>query len=271
MAVWCTNTSAPPSGWEMKPKPFSALNHLTVPEATVAFPFPSPTSCSRQPRFRIPGPDAPIGRSTTEEGGDGLPARETLAAHRRESNFPRRPRLLVHTAFIAAGPGYPRARPRPASRRSSSSARSASAVDQSRAARASSRRRTLSATSGSGASVEGPPRSAEARARRHRSPPCAPNVGRRGVAGVGGGVGPPGEVEHRRPRHRACRGRRPWWRRKRRAPRARVGPAGQSTGAATGPSASGSARANRRASSSSRASPASASAIVSGVTSMGER
>jgi hypothetical protein len=25
----------------MKPKPFSALNHLTVPEATLVFPFPS--------------------------------------------------------------------------------------------------------------------------------------------------------------------------------------------------------------------------------------
>src|SRR5438067_4773516 len=28
---WCTNTSLPPSSWEMKPKPFSALNHFTVP------------------------------------------------------------------------------------------------------------------------------------------------------------------------------------------------------------------------------------------------
>src|ERR1700722_12677207 len=39
MAVWCTNTSAPPLGCEMKPKPFSALNHLTVPVATVASPL----------------------------------------------------------------------------------------------------------------------------------------------------------------------------------------------------------------------------------------
>src|ERR1700677_1850068 len=48
MAVWCTKTSAPPSGCKMKPKPFSALNHLTVPDATVAFPFPPHTPCAEK-------------------------------------------------------------------------------------------------------------------------------------------------------------------------------------------------------------------------------
>src|SRR3712207_4843832 len=38
MALKCTNTSAPP-GWEIQPKPLSALNHFTVPVATVAIPL----------------------------------------------------------------------------------------------------------------------------------------------------------------------------------------------------------------------------------------
>src|SRR5437899_6945948 len=38
MAEKCTNTSGPPS-WEMKPYPFSELNHFTVPVAIMQFPF----------------------------------------------------------------------------------------------------------------------------------------------------------------------------------------------------------------------------------------
>src|SRR6266571_780627 len=33
MALKCTNTSGPPASWVMKPKPFSPLNHFTVPVA----------------------------------------------------------------------------------------------------------------------------------------------------------------------------------------------------------------------------------------------
>src|SRR5215217_4741567 len=36
MAEKCTKTSGPPPSWAMKPKPFSALNHLTVPWGTVS-------------------------------------------------------------------------------------------------------------------------------------------------------------------------------------------------------------------------------------------
>src|SRR5438270_12845502 len=39
MAVWWTKTSGAPSGWEMNPKPFSELNHLTVPCATSGIPL----------------------------------------------------------------------------------------------------------------------------------------------------------------------------------------------------------------------------------------
>src|SRR5207244_10678343 len=38
MALKCTNTSAP-SDCEMNPKPLSALNHFTVPVATLAIPL----------------------------------------------------------------------------------------------------------------------------------------------------------------------------------------------------------------------------------------
>src|ERR1700679_61151 len=33
IALKCTNTSGPPPSWVMKPKPFSPLNHFTVPVA----------------------------------------------------------------------------------------------------------------------------------------------------------------------------------------------------------------------------------------------
>lgn len=36
MLVWCTNRSAPPSVGVMKPKPFSTLNHLTLPAVTAS-------------------------------------------------------------------------------------------------------------------------------------------------------------------------------------------------------------------------------------------
>src|SRR6266516_6926150 len=39
MAEKWTNTSAPPPSGEMKPKPFSLLNHFTVPCVILVFPF----------------------------------------------------------------------------------------------------------------------------------------------------------------------------------------------------------------------------------------
>ncbi len=39
IAQKCTNTSGPPSSWVMKPKPFSPLNHFTVPVAIAISPF----------------------------------------------------------------------------------------------------------------------------------------------------------------------------------------------------------------------------------------
>jgi hypothetical protein len=36
MLVWCTNRSAPPSAGVMKPKPFSTLNHFTLPLVTAS-------------------------------------------------------------------------------------------------------------------------------------------------------------------------------------------------------------------------------------------
>src|ERR1700678_2347227 len=84
MAVWCTKTSAPPSGCEMKPKPFSALNHLTVPEATVAFPFPPHVRCRQPPPTRrasaLPT-GADFGPAFPEEGS----LRQTLAVPHGES------------------------------------------------------------------------------------------------------------------------------------------------------------------------------------------
>src|SRR5580698_4724226 len=46
MALKCTNTSGPPASWVMKPKPFSPLNHFTVP-VVMAIPlssWPKPTT-----------------------------------------------------------------------------------------------------------------------------------------------------------------------------------------------------------------------------------
>src|ERR1700738_5099241 len=43
MALKCTNTSGPPASWVMKPKPFSPLNHFTVPLAIAIPSFPGLT------------------------------------------------------------------------------------------------------------------------------------------------------------------------------------------------------------------------------------
>src|SRR3954469_2377601 len=56
MALKCTNTSALPSSGVMKPKPFSELNHFTVPVATADSPFLSPSGppCCPSRRRRDP-------------------------------------------------------------------------------------------------------------------------------------------------------------------------------------------------------------------------
>src|SRR5580704_1743453 len=104
MAVWCTKTSAPPSGCEMKPKPFSALNHLTVPEATVAFPFPPHASCPdshrRMTRRILPHAS---GCPTTNRR-DSL-RRKTLAALRAESTPEPSSRKVFTRRSLTADPG----------------------------------------------------------------------------------------------------------------------------------------------------------------------
>ena len=44
IALKCTKTSGPPSSWVMKPKPFSPLNHFTVPVAMFCSSFLARTS-----------------------------------------------------------------------------------------------------------------------------------------------------------------------------------------------------------------------------------
>src|SRR5687768_12850720 len=62
MALKCAKTSALPSSGAMKPKPFSALNHLTVPVAILLSFCPMGTA------------DASPMRSTVDRGpGSGLP------------------------------------------------------------------------------------------------------------------------------------------------------------------------------------------------------
>src|SRR6266478_500066 len=50
--MW-TNTSFPPPSRAMKPKPFSALNHFTVPVSSTAMPEDDPFEC-RRPEIRSP-------------------------------------------------------------------------------------------------------------------------------------------------------------------------------------------------------------------------
>src|SRR5437588_10222485 len=64
MALWCTKTSSP-SSRDMKPKPFSLLNHLTVPCATLPLlarranadqpPAPSPSAARAYHTHKLPG------------------------------------------------------------------------------------------------------------------------------------------------------------------------------------------------------------------------
>src|SRR3954447_25473556 len=76
MALKCTNTSALPSSGVMKPKPFSELNHFTVPVATADSPFLSPSGppCrpSRRPR------DPPV-EGTARSEPRSLPSVLTVA------------------------------------------------------------------------------------------------------------------------------------------------------------------------------------------------
>src|SRR6516165_6364609 len=73
MALKCTNTSGPPPSWEMKPKPFSELNHLTVPVAIrdPLLSWPGSTSGSHRSR---PGSDEPEGNHLMQ-----LPSPGTVA------------------------------------------------------------------------------------------------------------------------------------------------------------------------------------------------
>src|SRR5205823_4139127 len=57
IALKCTNTSGPPSSWEMKPYPFSGLNHLTVPVLT-SNPLLSCSSSGLIAARRSEGPEA---------------------------------------------------------------------------------------------------------------------------------------------------------------------------------------------------------------------
>src|SRR5262245_25394302 len=60
MALKCTNTSSLPSSGVMKPKPFSELNHFTVPVATTI-----------PPSFRRPGLGAALRAAGVTAGGEG--------------------------------------------------------------------------------------------------------------------------------------------------------------------------------------------------------
>src|SRR3954452_8729464 len=79
MAEKCTKTSLPPSSGAMKPYPFSALDHLTVPEA-MSDPL------SRHSRVGTPGPCACVSAvklvaATTAWGNSGeSPKRDVLSA-----------------------------------------------------------------------------------------------------------------------------------------------------------------------------------------------
>src|SRR3989440_4679419 len=77
MALKCTNTSGPDS-CEMKPKPFSALNHLTTPTGT-----------------NVPPDEAPPRASDPRQGGgrkgtarSGLDLLNPSMAHRTRSDRP---------------------------------------------------------------------------------------------------------------------------------------------------------------------------------------
>src|ERR1700722_15153100 len=72
MALKCTNTSGPPSSCVMKPKPFSPLNHLTVPVAMAIPSFPG---------LNRPGDQTSHGLAHFEPEGDHpmLPSTATIA------------------------------------------------------------------------------------------------------------------------------------------------------------------------------------------------
>src|SRR5262249_25890588 len=129
MAVWWTNTSGP-SLCEMKPKPFSALNHFTVPVATSASPLRSmlsaepsrpvvgivegPTrSPSRGPRTS-PASRSPRGtlRLSRQDTRTTCPRHERTPAQRGApppagSPAPRRPTRLASGRAPRATPAAP--------------------------------------------------------------------------------------------------------------------------------------------------------------------
>src|SRR5919206_991857 len=86
MAEKWTNTSGPPPSTEMKPKPFSALNHFTTPCAMC-----SPKSdaveaaASTVPAARLRGPRAPLGG--VPEGSAKPVVRHSTDASQRSGNL----------------------------------------------------------------------------------------------------------------------------------------------------------------------------------------
>jgi len=117
-SVWrcdVRKTSAPPSGCEMKPKPFSALNHLTVPEATVAFPFPPPPPGAEKPS---PGATARISRNGSSTTAEGTPCPQNASSAAVRINLPGGPLTAYSTRRSSRpDPGALAARPPPPSRR----------------------------------------------------------------------------------------------------------------------------------------------------------
>src|ERR1700681_1734870 len=67
MALKCTNTSGPPASWVMKPKPFSPLNHFTVPLAIAIPSFPGLTQSVDQ-RIAAGGSFEPEGLPLLDAG-----------------------------------------------------------------------------------------------------------------------------------------------------------------------------------------------------------
>src|SRR5579864_1299170 len=73
MSDWCTKTSLEPSSGAMKPNPFVALNHLTVPTAIVVISFCDPHAIGEvsNPVAHVTGPLGPTRKLTIETSERG--------------------------------------------------------------------------------------------------------------------------------------------------------------------------------------------------------